>query len=140
MEYSSKDKNIVPVVCAIFVRQRLGQVEALLFRRGPHRPHAGYWEFPGGKLESGETEVQALEREIKEELGISVSIGQRLGAYEWQLGERFIRLTGYFVEAKDDGFDLKAHDALQWFSETEVVNAQILPGDIALLKMVFRLK
>lgn len=68
-----------------------------LVRRGPGRNHPGLWEFPGGKVEAGETTAEALQRELWEELGLRVRVGPLLGtarhqAIEMQAFEIFIEL------------------------------------------------
>ena len=64
----------------------------LLTSRPDNREHAGWWEFPGGKIENGETPAQCLVRELNEELGISVNIFDQIYFTEYEYPERIVRL------------------------------------------------
>ena len=80
--------KIIDVVAAIL--EQNGQI--LLAQRGTGSDQAGQWEFPGGKVETGESQPEALARELDEELGICARIGDYVGSNQWQQGERIIRL------------------------------------------------
>ncbi len=82
----------VHVVAAV-LRDRAGRV--LLARRPPGGPHGGLWEFPGGKVEPGETPREALAREILEELGVEVVVGGRVAAVDHDYPHLAIRLDAY---------------------------------------------
>jgi 8-oxo-dGTP diphosphatase len=93
------------------------------------RPVAG-WEFPGGKVEAGETEPDALVREIREELAAEVAVGARLG----EAGDGRIRLVLY--DATLTGAEPRAlhdHDALRWVGVDELDELDWLPIDRQLL-------
>ena len=68
--------STIRVVAGVLPGHRPGEV--LVFRRGPGSAHAGRWEFPGGKVEPGETDAEALGRELREELDLEVRIGSHL--------------------------------------------------------------
>lgn len=80
--------KIIDVVAAIL--EQNGRI--LLAQRGAGSDQAGLWEFPGGKVEAGESQPEALARELDEELGICARIGDHVGSNQWQQGERLIRL------------------------------------------------
>jgi 8-oxo-dGTP diphosphatase len=116
----------IAVVGAAIVRD--GRV--LAARRTRPSALAGSWEFPGGKIEPGETEADALLRELREELGIGVTLGARLGA----AAEGPIRLTLYAATLTDgDPRPLHDHDALRWLAAHELTSLDWLPIDRALL-------
>lgn len=75
---------------------------------------AGHWEFPGGKVEKGETEDQALQREINEELAVEIQVEAFLGENLYQYPNKKVRLRFYWVPAPPQDFVLSEHDALQW--------------------------
>jgi len=66
----------IRVVAGVMPGEEPGHV--LVFRRGPESSHAGRWEFPGGKVEDGETDTEALRRELREELELEVTVGPHL--------------------------------------------------------------
>jgi mutator protein MutT len=78
-----------------------------MVRRGPGRDHAGMWEFPGGKLEAGESFIQDLSRELWEELGLRVRVGDLLATAQ---NER-IEMHAFAVEIEAGPAQLREHDA-----------------------------
>ncbi len=99
---------------------------------------AGRWEFPGGKVEAGETEVAALVRECQEELGIQIAVGNRLGSDislsdgSWVLRVWLARiLTGTPVAIE--------HRALRWLGADELTDVDWLPADLPLVAELQRL-
>jgi 8-oxo-dGTP diphosphatase len=82
----------------------------LLTRRGPGRPHAGLWEFPGGKVEPGETHQQALIREIMEELSLHIQVGELLAVAR----DERISLYAYRAEVLSGVPQLRDHDVMEW--------------------------
>ncbi len=82
----------IPVVAAVLTGAD-GRV--LLARRGPRGPHRGLWEFPGGKVEPGESPEAALARELQEEMGIEVAVGEHLLTVDWTYSHACVRLSAY---------------------------------------------
>ena len=98
----------------------------------------GLFEFPGGKIEPGETEHEALKRELMEELGIKVNVQALLGSSEFQgdSGKRF-KLTVYFVEEPIASIQLKEHESMKWISRSTLVLSEIALGDRPLMELCF---
>ncbi|MHB1927689.1 MAG: (deoxy)nucleoside triphosphate pyrophosphohydrolase [Leptospirillum sp.] len=124
----------IRVACAVIVEG--GRI--LAARRGKGR-HAGKWEFPGGKIEPGETPEEALVRELDEELGISVEIGLSLSVvrYRYREGEEVI-LYPYLVRLSGGGPVSLVHDLLRWVEPSNVDKLDWLAGDYPILEEVAR--
>ncbi len=91
---------------------------------------AGCWEFPGGKVEPGESEADALVREIHEELGVQVAVGARVPG-EWPLHDDLV--LHLYVATLTDGNPrpLDHHDELRWLAPEEFAGVDWLPSDVA---------
>lgn len=101
----------------------------LVARRTRPADAAGRWEFPGGKVEPGETEEGALAREIREELGVEIAIGERIPG-EWPLrGDLVLHL---YAAALVDGEPrpLEQHDEIRWVARADFDSVDWLPSDI----------
>jgi len=121
----------VPVVCAIIVRGE----HIMLAQRPPDKKLGGLWEFPGGKVEPGESAEAALHRELQEELGCSVRITHTLTpfvhAYDWGS----IELIPFICEitAESPAPHPHEHTALVWVERTQLRNYNLAPADVPLL-------
>ena len=128
------------VVAAALV-DRAGRV--LVQRRPPGKALAGLWEFPGGKVEPGEDPESALHRELREELGIEVSVADDVGLVagpdgDWPLpGERRMRLWAAY--AKGEPRLGPSHTALRWLGESDLKSVPWLEGDLQILSPLARL-
>ena len=120
---------MIRVVCAVVVRA--GRV--LVARRGPTMPHSGTWEFPGGKVEAGESDEAALIRELREELEWSVEVGACVG--EGTTGR--VHLVGYLATADGDPV-LGEHDAVEWRASSELPALEWAPADGPIVAGVLR--
>jgi 8-oxo-dGTP diphosphatase len=112
----------------------------LVARRTAPEQFAGLWEFPGGKVEAGEQCEAALHRELREELGVGVILGQELpaGAADgWRLNER-ASMRVWLAEISDgDPRPLEDHDQLRWISTTkrdEVLGLPWIPADFPIVR------
>jgi mutator protein MutT len=111
--------------------EKNGRILAARKREGLHL--AGYWEFPGGKLERGETPEQCLQRELEEEFSILCEIGPLLGESIHNYGGRTIRLLGYHAVHTGGSFQLTDHDKLRWLAIDELDTLKWAPADIPLM-------
>lgn len=101
----------------------------LACRRRPDRASGGLWEFPGGKVEPGETLALALRRELLEELGITIKVGETLMVNEF--APAGIRLTCLHAEVIDQGpLASSDHDAIEWVPRQELPGRAWAPADL----------
>lgn len=110
--------------------------KVLLTRRAPGEKHAGWWEFPGGKVEPGETPEKCLQRELTEELGIHTSVGAKIteSIYEYEAGA--IRLMAYRVTVISGEISLHVHDEYRWVGIHELTQFQLLPADVPIAEFL----
>ena len=124
--------GIVEVAAAVIVDQ--GRILAARRRTGLEL--AGYWEFPGGKVEPGETRQQCLIRELLEELGVSCRIGTYLGQSFFDYGTKRVRLHAYLARVVEGTFSPVDHDQLLWLPPQQLSSLPWAPADIPLLDLV----
>lgn len=122
----------ISVVGAVVVRG--GTV--LCAKRGPIGSLAGRWEFPGGKIEPGETAPAALEREIAEELGCAVDVGGEVTktTYEYDFG--VVTLTTFWCELREGSPRLTEHAEVRWCRPGELEGLDWAPADIPAMRMI----
>lgn len=115
------------VTAGVWVRDN---EKVFLVRRGPGESLAGHWEFPGGKVELGESDEECLARELKEELAIDVIVGKLLeeSHYIYEHGEFLIR--AYAVCCNSQEYSLSVHDLAEWVGFAELLNYRLAPADI----------
>lgn len=119
---------------AVFFREG---AEVLAFRRKAQERGGGHWEFPGGKIESGELPAAALEREILEELGVSGRCLRALGSMIYDYPQRSIRLSLFLFQPETWNFQLSDHDLLVWVDKAQSGSLDWAPADIPWLEKVF---
>ena len=120
-------KPVVQVVGGVLVSPD-GQI--LACQRATDQVMAGYWEFPGGKVDVGETQSDALNRELNEELGLDIKVGTHLTAIEHDYGPMIVRIA--FFSCPFDGQNVisNVHDECRWISVSDAKLLNWLPADI----------
>lgn len=105
----------------------------LLARRAPGQKLAGLWEFPGGKLEDGETLEQCLSRELMEELGLTSRVGTVFAETIYTYAHGAIHLVALNVEVNpSEEIVLSVHDRVEWVNVADVLGVDLAPADIAI--------
>lgn len=104
----------------------------LLARRREGDEMGGYWEFPGGEVEEGESDAECLRREIREELGVSCSVLEKLGEFEDP--EAGITLVAYLVDLPEEGYKLASHREVRWVYLARIERYQMPPLDREIVK------
>lgn len=96
----------------------------------------GFWEFPGGKMEPGETPQQALKRELKEELAIDVNVGDFICTVEYDYPAFHLTMHCFYCSVIGGELTLLEHEAAKWLSRAELYSVDWLPADIEVVKAI----
>ncbi|NDK54424.1 (deoxy)nucleoside triphosphate pyrophosphohydrolase [Pontibacter fetidus] len=127
---------MVKVVCAII--EHNGNV--LLTQRSSSMAQPLLWEFPGGKINAGESETDALIREIEEELNLLIVPHQRLTPVVHSYSSKTIELIPYTCELQSGEISLAEHMAYSWATIDELLNYSWCPADVPIVEEYIRLK
>ena len=123
---------MIPVVAAVIVRE-----DEVLVTRRPRGGHmAGKWEFPGGKIEKGETPQAALRREILEELGCRVSVGRRLCRVNYRYPSKSVRLDFFrcrILAGEPRGVE---GQRVRWVKRADLRKLDFPPADRGILSLL----
>lgn len=107
--------------------------EILATQRG-YGEFEGGWEFPGGKVEAGETPEQAIVREIKEELNADIAVGDFLVQVEHDYPTFHLSMGCYLCTLEDSSFQLLEHHAAKWLDLAHIESVEWLPADVKVVR------
>ncbi len=96
----------------------------------------GQWEFPGGKIEKEETPVQALIREIKEELDTEIRVGDLVELIEYDYPDFHLTMYCFWAAVVSGNLILKEHKAARWFTKETIDSVKWLPADVELIQRI----
>ncbi|WP_367209128.1 (deoxy)nucleoside triphosphate pyrophosphohydrolase [Sphingobacterium sp. R2] len=121
---------ITKVVCGIIFKDDL----VLICRRKPEKSLGGYWEFPGGKVEDGESYEESLLRELIEELNLKVEIIEHFFDIVHHYDNGAIELISFICKTQSIATESTDHDLLEWVEVDDLLNWKLAPADIPIAK------
>ena len=128
-------KTIRVVAAVIKATNEKGEPIIFATQRG-YGDFKGGWEFPGGKIEEGETPQKALVREIREELDTEIVVGELIETIEYDYPTFHLSMDCFWVEIVSGGLVLKEHEAAKWLTKDELRTVEWLPADVALVEKI----
>ena len=128
-------KTIRVVAAIMKATNEAGQPIIFATQRG-YGDLKGGWEFPGGKIEDGETPQEALAREIKEELDTEIVVGELIDTIEYDYPTFHLSMDCFWAEIVSGDLVLKEHEAAKWLTKDELDSVEWLPADVTLIEKV----
>ena len=128
-------KKYVSVVAAIITKNVDGLEKIFATQRG-YGDYKDGWEFPGGKVEPGETPEAAIVREIKEELDTDIVVDEYIGTVEYDYPKFYLSMRCYKCSIKSGSLVLKEHEAAKWLNMEEIDSVDWLPADIEVVDIL----
>lgn len=125
-------KTINVVAAIIKATNEKGEPIIFATQRG-YGDFKGGWEFPGGKIEEGETPEAALVREIREELDTEIEVGELLDTIEFDYPTFHLSMKCFWSSIVSGDLVLKEHEAARWLTKDEIFDVEWLPADISLV-------
>lgn len=128
-------KTINVVAAIIFRTTSNGTRQVFATQRGYGEFKDG-WEFPGGKIEDGETPENALKREIQEELATEISVNEKLGTIEYDYPTFHLSMQCFNCSIISGKLELLEHENAQWLSKKNLMSVNWLPADVEILDKI----
>ena len=128
-------KTIRVVAAVIKAANKNGETIIFATKRG-YGEFKGGWEFPGGKIEDGETSEEALKREIMEELDTQIEVGELIDTIDYDYPAFHLSMDCFWAEIISGDLVLKEHEDARWLTKDEIGLVEWLPADITLVEKV----
>ena len=128
-------KTIRVVAAVINASNENGEPIIFATQRG-YGDFKGGWEFPGGKIEEGETPAEALVREIREELETDITVGELIDTIEYVYPAFHLSMDCFWAEIVSGDLVLTEHEAAKWLTKDELDSVEWLPADITLIDKI----
>ena len=128
-------KNIRVVAAVIKAENEDGRPIIFATQRG-YGEYKDGWEFPGGKIEEGETPQEALKREIREELDTEISVGDLIDTIEYDYPNFHLSMDCFWSDILKGNLVLNEHEAAMWLTKEQLGNVDWLPADELLIDMI----
>ena len=123
--------KIIHVVAAVIV-----DGDRVFATQRGYRDWKDYWEFPGGKIEPGETPEAALHREILEELDTEIAVGDKITTIEYNYPEFHLTMECFLARVLAGRLVLKEHEAARWLKKNELNSVKWLPADQTIIELL----
>jgi len=129
VELMERKMKTIHVVAAIIKNK-----DKILATQRGYGDFKGFWEFPGGKMEVGESPQQALKREIKEELNVKIEVGELVDTVEYDYPQFHLKMDCFFCEIVSGDLSFHEHMASKWLTKENLDSVDWLPANIALIE------
>lgn len=126
----------VRVVAAVIKAQNDNGEPIIFATQRGYGEMKGGWEFPGGKIEEGETPAEALKREIMEELDTEISVGEFIDTIEYDYPTFHLSMDCFWCEIVNGDLVLKEHEAAKWLDKSNLNSVEWLPADITIIEKI----
>ncbi len=127
-------KPLIEVTCAIIMDGEM----ILVTQRSSEMPHPHKWEFPGGKLRPGENPEACIIREIREELGVEISVKQLLPSVSHSYSRHKVKLIPFICSIRAGEISLSEHSFYRWVNRSELDQIDWLEADVEILELLKR--
>ena len=124
--------EMIEVVCGIIKKGD----KIFIAKKRKEKSLAGYWEFPGGKIENFESAEEALKRELYEELGMKVKVLNRVTTNMHNYDEFQVNLIAYLCEFREASYEMTDHDQYAWIYKKEFKNYKMAPADLPIIEHI----
>jgi len=129
----------VNVVAAIIFRDSSNGTKQVFATQRGYGDYKGWWEFPGGKIENGETPEEALVREIQEELATKITVKKLIDTIEYDYPTFHLSMRCYACNVESGSLELLEHENAAWLAKENLGSVKWLPADITILDKVSKL-